>query len=338
MQCAEHPTVKAWNEARKTSGGTGPTKTLDAAVLRDLCKASGAADAGFVEIDRPAMGAQKPVILDVLPTTKSIVSLAFRANREALRTTYHSLASLEFRHTWEQANRSGRGLVTSLQAMGVPALNLSAGFPYEADRWPNPMHFVSDKPIATEAGLGVMGLNRLVLHPRFGSAVVFTTVLVAAEISAYDAPIEYNPCIQCKLCVSACPTAAIAANGRFNAMSCYVHNYRERAGGFVEWVSHLVDSQSFSDYRKRVTDAETVSMWQNLSICPQTRCDRCMAVCPAGEEMIGEFLGDRKGYLSVVKRFRAKPETVYVIPDSPAEAYVNTRFPHKTTKRVAILS
>ena len=79
-------------------------------------------------------------------------------------------------------------------------------------------------------------------------------------------------------------------------------------------------------------------MWQNLSICPQTRCDRCVAVCPAGEENIGEFLLDRKGYVQrLVKKFQEKKETVYVLAGSDAEARVTSKFPNKTPKRVTLL-
>ena len=78
-------------------------------------------------------------------------------------------------------------------------------------------------------------------------------------------------------------------------------------------------------------------MWQNLSICPQTKCDRCVAVCPAGEENIGEFLLDRKGYVqSLVKKFREKKEIVYVLSESDAEARAADKFPNKTPKRVTV--
>jgi putative sterol carrier protein len=61
-----------------------------------------------------------------------------------------------------------------------------------------------------------------------------------------------------------------------------------------------------------------------------------MAVCPAGEEAIGAFLEDRKGYIeALVKKMHAKKETVYVVPGSDADAYATSRFPHKKIKRVS---
>ena len=337
MYSKDHPTVKRFYDSFDSQEVPGSQTMLETQQLRNLCLKFGAADARFIEVDRPAIANQRVAILEALPTTKTIASLAFRLNREALRTVFHSLTSLEFHHTWDRANRSAHDIVSGLQEMGIPALNLSAGFPYEADRWPGIMHFVSDKPIAVEAGLGQMGWNRMVIHPRFGDGIVLATILIVSELSSYDGPTEFNPCIECKLCVSVCPTGAIGADGNFNFLPCFVHNYRERAGNFVSWVKHLVDSKNFEEYRSHVSDAETVSMWQNLSICPQTRCDRCVAVCPAGEQNIGEFLLDRKGYVQrLVKKFRDKKEVVYVLAGSDAEARVKGKFPNKTPKPVTL--
>ena len=88
-----------------------------------------------------------------------------------------------------------------------------------------------------------------------------------------------------KLCVSVCPVGAIHGDGTFDFVSCYSHNYRERLGGFQDWIENVAESKNRADYRKRINDSETISMWQNVSIGAQTRCDRCMAVCPAGEEI-----------------------------------------------------
>ena len=60
-----------------------------------------------------------------------------------------------------------------------------------------------------------------------------------------------------------------------------------------------------------------------------------MAVCPAGEDVIGPFLDDRKGFLeAVVDPLQQKEETLYVVPGSDAQAHAAKRFPHKKTKPV----
>ena len=174
------------------------------------------------------------------------------------------------------------------------------------------------------------------LHPLLGGNILLGNILIAGDIDQYDQPIDYNPCIECKLCVAVCPVGAIRQDWTFDFFSCYTHNYRERLGGFQDWVESVVESKNRHDYRHRVSDAETISMWQNLSIGAQTRCDRCMAVCPAGEEAIGDYLEDRKKYTqSIVTPFNDKRETIYVVAGSDAEAYTTKRFPAKTVKRIS---
>ena len=194
---------------------------------------------------------------------------------------------------------------------------------------------VSHKPVAVAAGLGTMGLHRCVIHPKFGNYILLGTVLLAAEASEYDQQLDYSPCLECKLCSTACPTGAISADGHFNFSACLTHNYREFSGGFTNWIEQLADSKNASDYRRRVTDAETASMWQSL-VCGGTyKCVYCLAVCPAGEDVIGSFLADKRVYLNtVVRPLRKKEETVYVVPGSDAEAHVVRRFPWKHIKPV----
>jgi Fe-S-cluster-containing hydrogenase component 2 len=147
--------------------------------------------------------------------------------------------------------------------------------------------------------------------------------------------LDFNPCLTCKLCVAACPVGAIGADGAFNFSSCYTHNYREFMGGFVDWVETVADSRDGLNYRQRVKDAETVSMWQSLAFGPNYKAAYCMAVCPAGEDVIGSYLASKKEFADEVMRpLQAKKEPVYVVPGSDAEAHVRKRYPHKTVRHV----
>jgi hypothetical protein len=128
---------------------------------------------------------------------------------------------------------------------------------------------------------------------------------------------------------------AIGSDGAFNFSACFTHNYREFYGGFTNWVEQIADSKDAGDYRSRVTTPESASMWQSLSFGANYKSAYCMAVCPAGEDVIAPFLTDRAEYLrDVVRPLQEKEETVYVIPNSDPEEYVARRFPNKHTKRV----
>lgn len=335
-QLAEHPTVKEFR-TRPTAAHTAATpRVLDRAWLRQICLEAGADDVGFVEIDRPEIADQKGDILWLLPKTKALISFVVRMNRENIRAPARSIANLEFHHTTDETNEIARKIVTALEPIGVRAVNGgAAGFPMEADRWGAKMWIISHKPVAIAAGLGRMGIHRNVIHPKFGNFILLGTVVLDAAVSEYSHIIDYNPCLECKLCVAACPTGAIGSEGSFDFSACYTHNYREFMGGFNDWVEKIADSRNALDYRKKVSGAESVSMWQSLSFGANYKAAYCLSVCPAGEEVIAPFLTDRKEFLKdVVKPLQDKVETVYVVPGSDAEDYVARRFPHKRTKHV----
>jgi ferredoxin len=333
----DHPTVKQFRARAAAEPVTPPVQRLDREWLRQQCLGAGVDDVGFVEIDRPEIADQKADILWLLPATRTMVSFVVRMNRENIRTPSRSVANLEFHHATDDTNNAARKIVSALEAAGVRAVNGGAvGFPMEADRFGAKMWTVSHKPIAVAAGLGQMGIHRNVIHPKFGNFILLGTVLVDSEVSSYSQPVSYNPCLECKLCVAACPTGAIGSDGAFNFSACYTHNYREFMSGFNDWVEKIADSKDAIDYRKKVSGAETVSMWQSLSFGANYKAAYCVSVCPAGEDVIGPFLTDRKEFLKdFVKPLQEKVETVYVVPGSDAEEYVARRFPRKKAKRVS---
>ena len=313
-----------------------PPSILDARELRQTCLEAGADDVGFVSIDQPELADQRNEIVTFFPHTKSLISFIVRMNREPIHNPARSVANVEFHQTGDRVNETAHHIVAVLEGRGIRAINPAMGFPMEMAHVGNgKLWVVSHKPVAVAAGLGHMGIHRNVIHPKFGNFILLGTVLVEAEISEYQQPLDYNPCLECKLCVSACPVGAIGSDGAFNFSACYTHNYREFIGGFTNWVEQIAESKNSSDYRQRVTDAESASMWQSLSFGANYKSAYCMAVCPAGDDVMAPFLTDRPQYLQdVVKPLQDKPETVYVVPSSDAEEHVARRFPNKQIKRV----
>jgi ferredoxin len=335
MKLNEHPTVMQYREKVEEDSLTEVQEKLDSAWLKTVALEAGADDAGLVEIGRSELEEHAEDILKIFPRTRSIMNIVCRMNPENIRCPSRDVSDLEFLQTFEQTNAVSRRIVKVLIDNGVKAMSPSAGFPMDLAKWPGRMWPLSHKPIAVAAGLGAMGHHRLVIHPRFGNFIVLGTILLDREVTAYDQPLNFNPCIECKLCVSACPVGAICADGHFNFTTCMTHNYRDRLGGFMNWVENIVSSKCVKSYRKKVSDPETVSMWQSLSYGICNKSSYCMAVCPAGEDVIGPFLDDRKHFLAqVVKSLQDKVETIYVVPGSDAERHVGKKFPHKTIKGV----
>jgi epoxyqueuosine reductase QueG len=330
----KHPVVIRYRERKNL-----PPKDIkvDSEWLRKICIDSGADDVAFVAIDHADLHAEKPNIEAVLPGTKTLIALVAKLNRGAIRTPARSISNTEFHHVGDALNHVTHKIVEILEENGMRAVNPAVGFPMEADRWnEGRMWTVSHKTIAVAAGLGKMGIHRNVIHPKFGSFILLSTILTNTEVSDYNGPLDYNPCVECKLCVAACPTGAIGPDGEFNFSACYTHNYREFMGGFLNWVETITNSQNSSEYRKKFTSSETVSMWQSLSYGANYKAAYCLSVCPAGEEVIGPFLENRPNFLStVVKPLQDKSEVVYVVAASDAEDHVAKRFPNKKTKRVS---
>jgi Fe-S-cluster-containing hydrogenase component 2 len=334
MKLEDHPTVK---RIRLKVVNTVPpaNESLDAEWLKQLVLDAGGDDVGFVEIGRPALDDQREDIKKAFPHTRTLISFVVRMNREAIRTPARSVANTEFHHSGDEVNDVARNVVRVLEDRGIRAMNPAMGFPMEMDQFPGKVWVVSHKPVAVAAGLGMMGIHRNVIHPKFGNFILLGTVLLDAEVSEPGRPIDYNPCVECKLCVAACPVGAISNEGDFNFSACYTHNYREFMGGFTNWVEQVADSSSARDYRSRVSDAESASMWQSLSFGANYKAAYCLAVCPAGEDVIGSFLTDRKAHLKdVVRPLQEKQETIYVTKNSDAEDHVAKRFPHKKIKHV----
>jgi putative sterol carrier protein/Fe-S-cluster-containing hydrogenase component 2 len=336
----EHPTVRAFrarsgdvpNAAAQTA-----TTPLAAQWLRELCLKCGADDCGFVSMEREEVAEQRQDILQAFAPARLLVSFVCRMNREPVKSPMRSVANNEFHGTGHRVNEVGHLIARRLEDMGIRAMNEPMAFPMEMDRlgtdklpW-----YISHKPIAQAAGLGMMGLHRNVIHPRFGNFILLGTIAVDAMIDRESFPLDYNPCLDCNLCVAACPVGAVHTDGSFDSIACLTHNYREFLGGFQDWTEQVVESRDAKEYRAKTSISETVSMWQSMSFGPNYKAAYCLSVCPAGDDVIGEFLRNRKEHTqSVVRPLQEKSETLYVLPGSDAESYASRKWKNKRVKQV----
>ncbi|MDA0691561.1 MAG: SCP2 sterol-binding domain-containing protein [Nitrospinae bacterium] len=298
------------------------TQTVHSAEwLRKICIEEGADDMGLIEIERPALDSERKGILHVFGRTRTVISLVQVMNRENIQSPARYVANDEFHKTIEDLTQIARRIVKRINKHGVRGVVPTVGFPMDMDRWGTlKIWDVSHKLMAEQAGMGRMGKNRNVIHPRFGNFILLESILIDAEMDRYDRPLDTNPCLTCNLCVSACPVGAIHSNWEFDFSSCYNRNYREFMGGFQDWTEQLVASKNVDQYRSKVRDSETMSIWQSLSFGANYKAAYCMAVCPAGEEVLPFFQRDKKQYVTeIVKPLKDRVEPVYVKPGTTAE-------------------
>lgn len=302
------------------SGSVEKVQQLSSDRLREICIDEGADDAGFVEIGREALAFELDDIIRVYPGTKTLISIVKTVNRESVQSIAINIADEEFHKTCDNISSVSQKILHRLNKLGIRGVCTTYAFPSDMNRWPGKLWDISHKVVAVEAGLGHMGLNRLVLHPRYGSFITLTTILINAVLDRHDQKLDANACIDCKLCSSVCPVGAIQKDGQFEFMACFTHSYREMLSGFQDWIEKIVSSGKVSAYRSQFCDSETISMWQSLTYGFNYKCSYCMAVCPAGEDVINSYLPHKKEYITqVVSPLKHKPEPVYVLKGTLAE-------------------
>jgi epoxyqueuosine reductase QueG len=328
-----HPSVQAVRLRLLHPPGPLTPEPLTVERVRTIALEAGADDAGVVSLEHPGLSGEVPYAKRALPTARSIVSLVVRMHPDDIRSPARSVANLEFHRAGHDVDEIAQRVARALSALGYPSINPAMAFPMEMDAFPGRTWVVSQKDVAVAAQLGRVGLHRSVIHPKFGSFILLGAVVTTAEVRTSPEELTFDPCVSCKLCVAACPVGAIEPSGEFRFSACYDHNYREFMTGFADYVEEAVDSKSRQEFRDRVSISESASMWQSLAYKPNYKAAYCIAVCPAGEDVLALFLSDRGKYLDdVVRPLTEKREPVYVVSGSDAEAHVKKRFSHKSIR------
>ncbi len=314
---------------------SNPNGIYSALTIKKICIDAGADDVGLVDIDRDSLCKEREGILHVYSLTRSVICIVMANNRENIQSPARYVANEEYHHTGDRTSSVARDILRRLNQLGIRGVVVNKDWPMAMDRYPGKIWDVSHKIMAVEAGLGHMGMNRLVLHPKYGSCVQLDSILVNGVMDEYDHPLEENPCIKCNLCAAVCPTGAITKDQPFDFMDCLTHSYRDNNIGFSNLVEAIVTSKDMEEYRSRFDDRETSFMWQSLMFRMSYRCGYCMAVCPAGEYVKPVYLENKKEHVErILKPLRDRQERIYVTEGSKAE----TKARRNANKEVMIVN
>jgi epoxyqueuosine reductase QueG len=136
-----------------------------------------------------------------------------------------------------------------LEDLGYRAIPIPAAYPRINKEL---MGVFSHRHAAVLAGLGEIGLNNLLITPRFGARVRLVSVITEAPIMP-DKPYQKSICQACqrkcgKACVANCPVQALSRDGKINKDLCL--RYQEQ-----------------------------IMPWSAVEL----RCGMCLAVCPIGK-------------------------------------------------------
>jgi epoxyqueuosine reductase len=78
---------------------------------------------------------------------------------------------------------------------------------------------LAEKALAQRAGLGFIGRNRLLIHPKYGGAILLGELITTLDL-APDRPLQTAGCGACDRCIRACPTGALRPDGLLDARRC----------------------------------------------------------------------------------------------------------------------
>ena len=113
---------------------------------------------------------------------------------------------------------------------------------------------ILERDLAQRAGLGWIGKNTCLIHPRHGSYFLLAEILLGIDLQP-DLPFETDHCGTCTRCIDACPTQCILPDRTLDARRC------------ISYLTIELKGEIPSDLRSQMGE------WV-------FGCDVCQQVCP----------------------------------------------------------
>ncbi len=251
--------------------------------IRTYALGLGADDAGFASA-ADYRSPKSPALETVFPGAHSLVLLAYR-ELDSCESPDMYIAQNGRYDLMEFARGCNYRLARFLgREYGARAMTVPVSYPMEMSRaTKGTVGQVSLRHAAVAAGLGTFGRHNLVVHPRFGSRVIFSAVVTDLDLPSDGAPAG-SPCTDCGVCVAQCPGRALDEPGRTDVMKCIRASQPYGLSEAVAfWMRH---ADAAPDARKAMFKDDLFwKMYQAGHIGPQYFCFRCIASCPAGRTL-----------------------------------------------------
>ncbi len=253
---------------------------MDKEQIRQFGYELGADALGFAAID-DYQAKRPPDPKTILPGVKSLVVLGYRELDGAVESENPRVSFSSRMGEMELALKNNYLLARYIEdRCQVKAASIPVSYPLNME--PGVLGLVGDVSLrhaAVAAGLGVFGRHNLVIHPRFGTRIIFTAILTELALDS-DPPIRDELCAQCGLCVEACPAQALAEEGLTDALKCLKVSQPHGIGGTIRYLRQFIGASS-QEQKDLLKDPRLLHIYQAQFIGFQYFCNKCLAVCPA---------------------------------------------------------
>jgi epoxyqueuosine reductase QueG len=246
----------------------GRAKTLGADVV-GVADVESLVDAGAV-LNEPLAGARSAIVLGT------------RQSYAALDSPVIQMAQHDTSFAYRVVDSAAHALARVLEDSGYAALAIPSFLPIDmSEDVLGMLGEVDHRRAAVEAGLGVYGLNNLLVNEKFGPRLRLATVLTTA-FAEPSRRVGKNVCDECGDCVAACPTGALDDPGKTDKRACGQTVFEFGLRGLMRfgfsWTGATEEEKG-----NLVKSRQMRELWQGFMTGMYYTCFRCQAACPIGK-------------------------------------------------------
>lgn len=187
--------------------------------IKGLCYASGT---DIVGIASPVSWETDPLVSERVPPPSRPASILVPARSVIVvgipvpPAVLETAPSIAYSETYKVVNtmldQMTQKMTMELMRLGYEAMPVPRdGYQGIEGLRRSPSAFFSHRHAAYLAGLGTFGDNNMLLNPRYGPRVRYSTVITSADL-VYDSPLEGDLCTHCGRCVRSCPADALTGD------------------------------------------------------------------------------------------------------------------------------
>jgi epoxyqueuosine reductase QueG len=163
---------------------------------------------------------------------------------------------------------------------GARVATMPSSYPFEINKSRRAIDNFSQRHAAVSAGLGTIGRHNLVINPKFGTRVMFASIITSLDLEP-SPKIYKDLCNHCNLCVENCPGGALDNEGNHDLMKCMKNSLPY--GLVTDITFWLKFSKSSPEEQKEMLMSETYgNLKQSAHLGNQYMCFNCMKLCPVG--------------------------------------------------------